>query len=369
MKILQLIQKPQLRGAEMFASQLSQNLTDEGHTCFMVSIFEGEAVLPFNGEFIKLNRPIRKRFFDWQAWKKLAEIIKEKNPDIIQANAGDTLKFAVFSKIFFGWKTPIVFRNANKISDFINSKFKYHLNNFFVKKVSYVISVSELCRLDFIKTFSFDPSKVKTVEIGVEISTQKEKNLNIPSDLNSIFESNKVFLSVGSLVPEKNQLRLLEIFAKVQKIHSNCILLLIGKGHLEIRILEKIQSLQLTKNVFLLGYRNDVLQIMSNASALLMPSLIEGLPGVILEAQLSKLPVVAYNVGGISEVIENNKTGYLIPKNDEQQFTEAILDVLNDNNLSKNSVIKEKAYHQVLTKFDNKIIAKRFSEVYEEILR
>ncbi len=66
MKILQFIQKPQLRGAEMFASQLSEQLLALGHECKMVTLFKGEASLPFSGEFIHLNRPMNKRLWDWE---------------------------------------------------------------------------------------------------------------------------------------------------------------------------------------------------------------------------------------------------------------------------------------------------------------
>jgi hypothetical protein len=111
MKILQLIQRPQFRGAELFATQLGNGLINRGHECLLVTLFEGDADLPFTGRLIKLDRPGKKRFFDWDGWKALARIVAEEKPDLIQANAGDTLKFAVFSKLFFGWSTPVVFRN------------------------------------------------------------------------------------------------------------------------------------------------------------------------------------------------------------------------------------------------------------------
>ncbi|WP_155807129.1 hypothetical protein [Gillisia marina] len=69
MKIIQVVQKPQLRGAEIFACQLSNHLMDLGHEVIIISIFSGDAELPFNGEIIKLNRDISNRFYDVVAWK------------------------------------------------------------------------------------------------------------------------------------------------------------------------------------------------------------------------------------------------------------------------------------------------------------
>jgi L-malate glycosyltransferase len=156
LKILQLIQKPQLRGAEMFASQLSNQLVEAGHQVLLVSLLPGTSQLPFKSDHINLDRPLSKRFIDWQGWNQLAKEIKTFQPDVVQANAGDTLKFAVFSKLFFGWNTPIVFRNANKVSDFITSTPKLLFNKFLVSNVQHIISVSELCRQDFVKTYTYN---------------------------------------------------------------------------------------------------------------------------------------------------------------------------------------------------------------------
>jgi hypothetical protein len=112
MKIIQLIQRPQLRGAEVFACLLSSKLVDMGHEVIVVSIFDGAIDLPFDGRIETIGGAQHSKFTDWEAWKRLAALISKERPDLIQANAGDTLKYAVLSKLFFRWDYPIVFRNA-----------------------------------------------------------------------------------------------------------------------------------------------------------------------------------------------------------------------------------------------------------------
>src|SRR5688500_2950713 len=90
LKILQLILKPQLRGAELFACQLSNHLVDAGHEVVIVALMPGTATLPFKGKLVVLGRSASKRLIDIAGWKQLADLIKEFNPDIIQSNAGDT---------------------------------------------------------------------------------------------------------------------------------------------------------------------------------------------------------------------------------------------------------------------------------------
>jgi glycosyltransferase involved in cell wall biosynthesis len=361
MKILQLLQKPQLRGAEIFANQLSNHLVAAGHEVKLVYIFPSSVTLPFSGERIELNRPISKRLWDWAGWKQLAGIINQENPDIVQANAGDTLKFAVLSKLFFRWQSPIIFRNANKVSDFIDSLPKRLFNRFLVSRVKHVISVSELCRQDFINTYSFSPSKITTVPIGIECRLLTQE---LPDDLKLFFASGRILVHAGSFVPEKNHFGLLSIVHKLVKRGADVKVILIGDGKLRPAIQQKINELNLQSRVLLTGYRSDVLAIVRHSHVFVLPSFIEGLPAVILEAMYCKTPVVVYDVGGISEVIKNRETGWLVPKGDEEGFVRAVEEVLAGR---LGSSVTDRAFNQVISEFDNRIIAKRFLRVYERV--
>ncbi len=361
MRIIQLIQKPQLRGAEIFACQLSNHLVEQGHEVIVVTIFKGNSQLPFKGKIIDLERPFSKRFVDFEGWRKFNKVIKKFQPDIIQANASDTLKFAVSSKLVSLYKTPIIFRNASKMGDYINSKLKLVLNKFYLSKVSFVISVSKECEKDFIKTFNFPKNRIKTIEIGVE----DQKIDTIPKDLELIYKKGPVLSHIGGFVPEKNHVGLIDIFKRTIYKFPDVQLLLIGKGNLESEIKLKTEGLKIQENVHFLGNRNDVLEILHHADAFVLPSLIEGLPAVILEAMYCETPVVAYNVGGIGEVVIQGKTGWLVEKNDELNFKNCIEEVLTDKSKLQKRVTSAK--EMVSNKFMNDQIAKRFSICYDHV--
>lgn len=364
MKILQLIQKRQLRGAEIFASQLASSLQALGHDVIIMTLLEGSAELPFTGRVVSLNRRLQRRFTDIPGWRALANFIHAEQPDIIQANAGDTLKFAVFSKMMFGWHVPIVFRNANKVSDFVDTLPKRFFNKWLIGSVRHVVSVSELCRQDFIDTYSYDSSKTITIPIGLNLSVHDK---NLPIDLQSVFSTGKVMVHVASFVKEKNHAGLLRIMKQLIDAGQSVKLLLIGDGGLRPAIENQIQELALRAHVFVLGYRTDVMAILAHAHVFVLPSRIEGLPGVILEAMYCKTPVVAYDVGGISEVVKNKETGWLIEAGDEKGFADAVQQVLG---LASNEKIKftDNAYRFVIYNFDNSVIAKRFEALYQKVL-
>jgi glycosyltransferase involved in cell wall biosynthesis len=363
MKILQLIQKPQLRGAEIFACQLATHLQQQGHEVLVVCLLAGDAQLPFTGKIVRLDRPLKNRFFDRKGWRALAQCITAFGPDIVQANAGDTLKYAALSRLFFGWKGRLVFRNANKVSDFINTTPKRLLNQFFLRRVDHVISVSELCRQDFVKTYGFPAVRTTTHTIGIEpVVYDTTTPQNLPADA----LSRKVLLNVGSMVPEKNQEALLRLTRALLDANQEVTTLIVGDGRLRSLLEQRIAALGLSNHVYLLGYRKDVLTLMAHADALVMPSRIEGLPGVILEAFYCTLPVVAYNVGGIGEVVKSGETGWLVAKDDEAALLQATQEAL----LSGPAVeaYTARAYDWVQQDFLNSAIAARFADTYQRII-
>lgn len=362
MRVLNIIQRSQLRGAEIFACQLSLELQKLGHAADVLILFGGPpAVLPFPLNFYHLNAVERKQWYDFKAYKRLADFIKNGKYDIVQANAGDTLKYSALSKTFFGWKAKLVFRNANKMSDFINSIPKKIIYKRLTAKLDYVASVSELCNSDFRNTFRFPAAKVATLPIGVNLPKQTEF---ASLETAGIAGDGPFILHVGGFVSEKNHKGLLRIFSSVLKNFPAAKLLLAGEGKLMAETKSLAAQLKLEKAVMFLGRRTDIPLLMHRANLLVLPSLIEGLPGVILEAFAAKLPVVAYNVGGISEVVFNNQTGYLIDKGNEAGFADAVSKILHQ----KPVAVTEAALELVVSKYSIRKVAANFLHAYQKLL-
>lgn len=361
MKILQLIQKPQLRGAEIFAAQLSEELALLGHEVILVSLFEGNAPLPFSGKQVCLGADSSNRFWDKKTWVKLADLINEFQPDIIQANAGDTLKYAVFSRMFFGWKAKLIFRNANLISGFVDSFPKKIFNQFLLKQVAGVASVSALCAEDFKKTFRFPENKIKVLPIGV---LEEKTNPSLPEDINGLLGNSDFLIHIGSFVREKNHKELFSIFDQLILKYPKLKLLVIGEGKLKSMYQKQFAG---RPEVVFLGSRSDVDSILPFAKALLLPSMIEGLPGVILEAMNCSVPVISYDVGGVSEVLLPGKTGWLIPFGEKEKFVEAIEEVLSmTENLKLNLITNAKQL--IEEQYQVSMVAKKFEAFYTKIL-
>lgn len=360
-KVLQIIQRPQLRGAEIFASQLSNQLIEEGVDVKMITLFPGDSILPFKGEVINLDRPISKRLYDFVGWKQLANYIRKEGECVIQANAGDTLKYAAISKYIYGWKQPLVFRNANYISGFINSPLKKWVNYLWIRKCDHVISVSESCRNDFINVFKSHKNRASTVTIGT-YDWSNIKASTIKQELN--IENEPLFINVGSLVPEKNHAFLIEVFHEFYKRGKTGHLIIVGNGKLSNDLKRQTDRLNLSSRVHFLGYRDDAIELMKASDMLILPSKIEGLPGVILEALSCGIPVIASDVGGISDVIINGENGYCLKEQKIDSFIKAIENLLDNTTILNEFVSNGKQLVEEQFYMDK--VSRQFIDIYKK---
>ncbi len=359
LKILQIIQRSQLRGAEIFACQLSEQLQQQGHEVDILVLFgKPSDVFKFPLRFHFLEAQENKRWWDFGGYKKLHAFIDKGAYQIVQANAGDTLKYASLSKKLFGWKATLVFRNANKISGFINGFTKKALNRWLMNEVDFVASVSEVCKQDFLSVFPGFNHKIATLPIGVNPASTKPysslREIGITAE-------GPFLLNVAGFMPEKNHAGLLRIFKQVIQQVPDTKLLLIGEGKLKSSIEQLAFDMKLTDSVVFLGKRNDVQQIMGACDAFVLPSLIEGLPGVILESFVNRLPVIANDTGGIKEVVINQKTGWLIEPGNEMEFIKAVVSCLQTDN----AALLKNAEELVKEKYSNSVIVVDFLKTYQ----
>ncbi len=352
LRILHLIQKPQNRGAETFACQLANHQESLGNSVKIVSVFSGKTDLPWKGEIESLGASSNRRLFDLKAWKKLNEIIQNFQPDILQANAGDTLKYAVFSKKVYNWKVPIVFRNASEVGKYLKSNFQKKFNNFLYNQVDQVISVSNVSKHDIVANFPILKNKAVTIPIGIE-----NYKMIMPEELKP--SGKKHIIHVGGFTFEKNHEGLINIFEKILEECPDAHLHLLGDGPLRSKIEKLVRKSELEDKISFYGFVTDPLPYIKAANVLILPSIIEGLPGVLLESMFCETPVVAYDVGGISEIV-NEETGIIVTANNEEDFSNSVLEILHNPNLE---IIKN-ARKKVESIYFNSEIAKRFQDTY-----
>ncbi len=174
-------------------------------------------------------------------------------------------------------------------------------------------------------------------------------------------------LFAGRLAAQKGVDDLLEALDLLRHVRPDVRSLIVGDGPLRSGLEETAHALDLDRRVRFLGHRDDVPRLLAAADLLVLPSLYEGLPNIVLEAMRSRKPVVATAAPGTTEVVDDGKTGLLVPLRNPPALAQAIRTVLQDPDLARNLGHAGRA--RVESEFRADTMVARFAELYEGLAR
>ena len=155
------------------------------------------------------------------------------------------------------------------------------------------------------------------------------------------------------------------VFAKVRAAYP-ARLLLIGDGQDRPEALHVAEALEVMPDVICVGKQDDVESLLAVADLLLLPSADEAFGLAALEGMSCGVPVVATAVGGVPEVVENGKSGFLLPVGDVNAMAEAALALL--TNASRHAEFSAAARQRAIEHFDTNLIVPRYEAYYREVL-
>ncbi len=170
--------------------------------------------------------------------------------------------------------------------------------------------------------------------------------------------------TVGRLAKEKNQALLIRAVAPLLGPGSR--LVLVGDGSLRTHLAEVAAERGVTPYVHFLGARGDVPQVLNALDLFVLCSDLEGLPLVLPEAMAVGLPVISTAVGGIPTVIEEGRTGFLVPPGDEEALRRIATRVRDDPTMA--SDCGSRARHESLRRFSAERMASEYVKLYERVL-
>lgn len=265
--------------------------------------------LGVNVHFLDKHRGI-----DLSCASRLANTLDKINPSIIHSHLGTTITLMLALK--FKKTYPIV----HTFHHMVGTGFKKELFNRFLIKKNYIypVAVSELSSKSIMKKTKLD---CDYIDNGINI---KKFNPSI-----SVEDRQIDFLCVASFRPVKNQKYLVEVFKEVVKTKKDLTLVFLGDGPLKQSCIDEAGDL-LNKNITFAGAVDNVGEYMSKSRILVLPSTSEGNPMVINEAIASGMYVIANNVGGIPNLIQNDITGNLIQPGDFNNFKDTMLNKISD---------------------------------------
>lgn len=170
---------------------------------------------------------------------------------------------------------------------------------------------------------------------------------------------------VGRLALQKGHTILLDAMIEVTKKIPNIVLMIIGEGPERTNLENKAKELGIEHNIRWFGAipQEDVFKLYSVMDVLVVPSLYEGFGLIAAEAMAAGLPVVGTRIEGLSEIIEDGVSGYLVPPSDSRILTEALIKLLSEPEKAKN--MGEKGNEIVAHKFSYQCFEKSILSIYK----
>ena len=144
-------------------------------------------------------------------------------------------------------------------------------------------------------------------------------------------ENKKFILNIGRLTRQKNQAFLIEGFNKISKLYPELYLVILGEGELESHLKKISKNLKINHKIFFLGYDANVYKYLCKAEFFILTSKWEDPGFVLLEAAISRVPIISANCpNGPNEILSNNKAGYLYDSGDLESFVKNFKKAKND---------------------------------------
>jgi glycosyltransferase involved in cell wall biosynthesis len=312
MRVLHVIARLNVGGTARYITRLAEELSKHKIETFIATGFvQGSEQEDSSAKKLRVIRipslgrqinPIKDHF----AFKQLLEVIREVKPDILHTH---TFKAGYIGRI----KTKEINRAAGKQVKFVHT---FHGHLFDDPEFS---GLKSLIITSFERRFAMRTDAIVTVgaQVAKELLQreigQPEQFTNIPPGVEPLKipkAKPRTKITVGwiaRVTGVKNPLRALEI----AKLFPDAQFLIAGGGDM----LDQVKA-QAPRNTKVLGW-TDASKLFAASDIILSTSENEGMPIALIEAQLAGKPVVATNVGGVSEVVLNNKTGFVTRKNTE----------------------------------------------------
>lgn len=374
-KVLLIITLSELGGAQKVVYHIASGLSPEQFEITVACAPGGELVHWLRDQTRKiqvLEIPELQRnvspLNDLKAFWKLYSLMRKKGFDIVHCHsskAGILGRLAAWlagvPKILFtvhgwgineyqSWPVRFFYTWAERLAGAVSSK---------------VVCVSES---DFFKGQNLRlvaNDKLSVIYNGVPEPQRKEGALR--RELN-IKKEDIIIGTVARLAPQKDPLFLLEAAGRMIKYSGSgpgegrLYFVLIGDGPLRAKCEEFVNSKGLNGRVFLLGAREEAAELVQDFDVFVLFSRWEGLPLTIIEAMLAGVPVVANAVGGVGELVEHQKTGYLINKLDVNEAEKALWDLVFDRD--KRLSMGEAGQQRAVQLFDIHEMVEKYRELY-----
>ncbi|MGZ8571302.1 MAG: glycosyltransferase family 4 protein [Actinomycetota bacterium] len=366
MRLLHVVATGQRRGAEMFASDLIHALQDFGDYDQQVALLHGPwpPEVGYEAPVARMRASGRRLPFlrmDLATLSNLRGLIGRFRPDVVHAHGGEAFKYCAIGTPVR--RTPLVYRRIGSAPNSIKHGMRRSVHAALLRRPDRIVAVADSVRKETIETFGVPLGRVVTIPRGVDPHrlAPVQDRTSVRAEL-GVPESAPMVVTVGALSAEKDPIAHLDLCASLRDAWSDIAYVLVGDGPMRREVHDAVVARGLERHVRVLGTRTDVGDLLRASDVLVLASHTEGMPGCVIEAGMAGIPVVAYGVAGVSEVLVDGVTGYVVRPGDRACLAERTSELLADP--VRRAAMGRSAAERCRDAFDITGVARRYVDVY-----
>jgi glycosyltransferase involved in cell wall biosynthesis len=315
-------------GAEVMLLHLAEELRHRGHEVCPVGPDDGCGWLRgqlrergFETETFSLRRPL-----DWRCLRGLVRTLRARRVDVVHSHEFTMAVYGAAAARRLGLRHVITMHGGR----YFAAQWRRRVAmRWAARRSNELVAVSSATAEHLSDTLGLTRAAVTVIPNGIPFRegsrTAVRHELGVAPD-------ELLLVAVGNLYTVKGHMILLQALAALHRSGEALPwrLAIAGRGDEETPLRSFAESEGLADRVHLLGYRQDVPDILAAGDVFVMPSLSEGLPLALEEAMSASLPVIASNVGGIPEVVEHEREALLTPPGDPIALADALCRLMRD---------------------------------------
>lgn len=362
MRILLLTTGLKLGGAEQQVAALARQFTAFGHAVAVASLAPGQDVA-LHDSITVLPLEMRKSPQSMaRALWRLRAFIRQWQPDIIHAHMIHANLFGRMIGAISSAAPPVICTAHSAREGGRLRMLAYRLTDRWSQLTTHV---SPQGRRAMIAAGAVPASRITVMPNGIDTAQFRpdaDQRLRTRAAL-GLQESTRLLINVGRLVREKAQDTLIDAFAKLTP-GLDARLLIVGEGPLLGALQQHIQDHQLTKQIHLMGARQDIPALLNAADLFVLSSDIEGMPLALGEALACELPVVATDAAGVAELM--GECGEIVPRGDSAALAAAMRRALDTGHGNSNKQAARRA--RIVSNFSLEAVALQWLDCYARLI-
>ncbi|MRG44359.1 glycosyltransferase [Chitinophaga sp. SYP-B3965] len=365
-RVLETIRQGKIGGGESHVLDLVKSMDSELFEPVVLSFTDGPMVQALTAIGIPVFVIASEKAFDISIWKKVRQFLADQKIDIVHVHGTRANTNVMWAARRLG--LPLIYTiHGWSFHDGLNPLIKrarIAAEKFITRKAQVNICVSDSNRETGIKTFGrFDSVVIKNGVNPVKFNPGAEY-----PDVKAAYGITADQLVIGYIARmtlQKDPVGMLEGFSLALKQYPQMKLLMIGEGELKDAALEAARRLNLTDHVIFDNFRQDVPAVLKGVDIYCLPSLWEGFPIGVLEAMAMGKAVIASDVDGTREAVQDGDNGLLVPAKNSETLAAAIVKLAKDQTLR--GQLQQRAMDTIRSKYTVSGMTRQIEKIYQQL--